>query len=146
MRSEEIESTRLYSQKEVAEMLGISTRTVSRRLKDGTLDGRKVGRSYRIPGYSVKRYLTGKSAKDTLLGVIRDYQIRDYVSVRDTSDVAVLMVDAELPIDELDDLGGDPEVGTAYSVCRDEAGHPVYLYSVVFPVEWIREYDKEDDD
>ena len=38
-----------YSIRETARLLGISTRTVHRRLRDGTLHGRRIGRLWHIP-------------------------------------------------------------------------------------------------
>ncbi|MDR2531386.1 MAG: helix-turn-helix domain-containing protein [Oscillospiraceae bacterium] len=42
--------------KQVSVLLGVSTKTVYRLLRDGTLDSLKIGREFRIPKVNVMRY------------------------------------------------------------------------------------------
>ena len=43
--------------KQVSKLLGISTKTVYRLLREGTLDSLKIGREFRIPKVNVMRYV-----------------------------------------------------------------------------------------
>lgn len=54
-----------YSTKEVAELLGVDPKTIRRYLKDGRLQGSRMGRDYRILATSVMTLVTGKEPPDT---------------------------------------------------------------------------------
>ena len=43
--------------KQVSTLLGVSTKTVYRLLRDGTLDSLKIGREFKIPKVNVMRYV-----------------------------------------------------------------------------------------
>ena len=43
--------------KQVSKLLGVSTKTVYRLLRDGTIDSLKIGREFRIPKVNVMRYV-----------------------------------------------------------------------------------------
>ena len=43
--------------KQVSRLLGVSTKTVYRLLREGTLDSLKIGREFRIPKVNVMRYI-----------------------------------------------------------------------------------------
>jgi len=43
--------------KQVSTLLGVSTKTVYRILRDGTLDSLKIGREFKIPKVNVMRYV-----------------------------------------------------------------------------------------
>jgi len=43
--------------KQVSKLLGVSTKTVYRLLRDGVLDSLKVGREFRIPKVNAMRYV-----------------------------------------------------------------------------------------
>lgn len=43
--------------KQVSQLLGVSTKTVYRLLRSGTLDSLKIGREFRIPKVNVMKYV-----------------------------------------------------------------------------------------
>ena len=43
--------------KQVSSLLGVSTKTVYRLLREGTLDSLKIGREFRIPKVNVMKYM-----------------------------------------------------------------------------------------
>jgi excisionase family DNA binding protein len=43
--------------KQVSKLLGVSTKTVYRLLRDGTIDSLKIGREFRIPKVNVMKYV-----------------------------------------------------------------------------------------
>ena len=43
--------------KQVSKLLGVSTKTVYRLLRDGTLDSLKIGREFKIPKVNVMKYV-----------------------------------------------------------------------------------------
>ena len=43
--------------KQISKLLGVSTKTVYRLLRDGTIDSLKIGREFRIPKVNVMRYV-----------------------------------------------------------------------------------------
>jgi len=43
--------------KQVSELLGVSTKTVYRLLREGTLDSLKIGREFRVPKVNVMKYV-----------------------------------------------------------------------------------------
>ena len=43
--------------KQVSKLLGVSTKTVYRLLRSGTLDSLKIGREFRVPKVNVMRYV-----------------------------------------------------------------------------------------
>ena len=43
--------------KQVSQLLGVSTKTVYRLLREGTLNSIKVGREFRIPKVSIMKYM-----------------------------------------------------------------------------------------
>jgi len=43
--------------KQVSQLLGVSTKTVYRLLRSGTLDSLKVGREFRVPKVNVMKYV-----------------------------------------------------------------------------------------
>jgi len=43
--------------KQVSQLLSVSTKTVYRLLRNGTMDSLKVGREFRVPKVSVMRYV-----------------------------------------------------------------------------------------
>lgn len=55
----------LYSIKQVAKKLNVSTSTVRRQIKEGLLKSVRVGNSIRIPQEEVDKYLKISSAADT---------------------------------------------------------------------------------
>lgn len=61
-----MEEIKLYTSKEVAEMLGILPRTVWTYIKDGRLKARKVGRAWKIPAESLKEFFDGELKTPTV--------------------------------------------------------------------------------
>ena len=54
----EIEEVKRYSVKETAELLGLSTRSISTRLKKGDFpNAKKVGKEWRIPEEDIRSFL-----------------------------------------------------------------------------------------
>ena len=49
----------IYTVEQVAEMMGVSPITIKRRLKDGTLKGRKFCGPWRILGSEIIEYMRG---------------------------------------------------------------------------------------
>ena len=43
--------------KQVSQVLGVSTKTVYRLLREGTIDSLKIGREFRVPKVNVMRYV-----------------------------------------------------------------------------------------
>ena len=43
--------------KQVSQLLGVSTKTVYRLLRNGTLDSLKIGREFRVPKVNIMRYV-----------------------------------------------------------------------------------------
>jgi excisionase family DNA binding protein len=43
--------------KQVSKLLGVSTKTVYRLLREGTIDSLKIGREFRVPKVNVMRYV-----------------------------------------------------------------------------------------
>jgi len=43
--------------KQVSKLLGVSTKTVYKLLRDGTLDSLKIGREFKIPKVNVMKYV-----------------------------------------------------------------------------------------
>jgi len=43
--------------KQVSKVLGVSTKTVYRLLREGTIDSLKIGREFRVPKVNVMRYV-----------------------------------------------------------------------------------------
>lgn len=52
--------------KQVGDLLDVSSKTVYKLLKEGSLSSIKVGREYRIPKYEVMKYLNILSATATM--------------------------------------------------------------------------------
>jgi len=55
---------KVYTVKEVAEILKVSEQTVQEALKKGQLPGAKVGRQWRITETSLTNYLNGNTGND----------------------------------------------------------------------------------
>lgn len=56
----EILGVKLYSMGEVAEMLGVTRMTVSRMLKDGRIEFRKIGYEKYASEDAIRRYVNGE--------------------------------------------------------------------------------------
>ena len=51
------ESPDILDVKQVSKLLGVSTKTVYKLLRDGTLDSLKIGREFKIPKVNVMKYV-----------------------------------------------------------------------------------------
>ena len=54
-----LDQNRLYSRAETAHVLGVSQRTVDRRIRDGALTAIKTNKTVRIDGASLRRFRDG---------------------------------------------------------------------------------------
>jgi len=61
----------VFTTKQVAERLGVDTKTVLRYLRSGRLKGSKLAKDWRIPASSVDRLLTNEPASAVRAGVAR---------------------------------------------------------------------------
>ena len=57
--SDPLETTRFYTVSEIALLARVSKMTVYRECHDGRLESVRIGRSFRIPEASVRRWLGG---------------------------------------------------------------------------------------
>lgn len=54
---------KIYNVEEVAKMLQVSTKTITRRIKSGELKASKIGKYWRITGQSITDYLKATEHK-----------------------------------------------------------------------------------
>jgi excisionase family DNA binding protein len=57
----EIAGLKVYSVKDIGELLNLTTHTVLTMIKDGRLPAAKLGRSYAITEDALRRYLNGET-------------------------------------------------------------------------------------
>lgn len=57
-------SKKLYSTKEVAELLGISRQAISQKIKNGELKAEKIGRNYVILAQDLPHYLVAELSEE----------------------------------------------------------------------------------
>lgn len=141
----EIDVRRDYSLQDAADLLGVSSRTLSRRVHDGSLDGEKMGRSYRISGHSLLRYAEGlKDDEDYFSRVVSRYGLEDFISV--VNGLGCMVVNSDIDIPELDLLC---DAGSKIKVQRllytgDESRYTVFIYTAVFPESWVADLKQDD--
>lgn len=69
-----MEELKLYTSKEVAEMLGITARTVWDYIKAGKIKARKVGRAWKITADNIKDFMDEGQEKTLAVTEIREVQ------------------------------------------------------------------------
>lgn len=131
---------RYFTKQQAAEILGVSTRTVTGMMEKGQLQGYKAGRGYRIPESSINALMnTGKDPEDILSAAVKTYGLRPETT---GSGIAVIAANSPVPLQKLDRLIGNSAVDVSRAITETESGSQ-YHYNVVFPESWVNDMKGE---
>lgn len=123
----------VYTEREAAELLGVSPRTVRRRIDGGELAATWRGNRWHIPGWSLIEYRDGSSPVSALRSAYRATgATEDDITLSKTK--ALLMRAAPHPVKEMEALRGLSGIGIDRLHSDGSRG---YVYTVVFPASWV---------